>query len=110
MGHKSRFLIGGVGAAVAALSFVIGLEVQFAMARTAFEPTAFEPAAINRVLKGDRQPLTPGSLGENPVRPQKLPDGCEASFSSTRNTYINEIAGRCVAAAPTEWTTAVKVG
>jgi hypothetical protein len=103
MAHKSRFLVGGVGAAVAVLSFVVGLEVQFAMARP-----GSEPAAINRSLKGDRQPVSPGAIGENPANPQKLPDGCESSFSSTRNAYVNEVAGRCVAAAPTEWTRAVK--
>jgi hypothetical protein len=64
MGHKSRLLIGGLGAAVAALSFVVGLEVQFAMARPGFEPTG-----INRSLKGDRHPVTPGPWRESGLPP-----------------------------------------
>jgi hypothetical protein len=100
MRHPSRYLIGGLGLAVMIASLLVGLEMQLAMARPGAEPTSINGNSINRGLKGDRLPGIPGARGENPSDGPKLPKGCEASFSSARNIYANEIAGRCVAAVP----------
>jgi hypothetical protein len=78
------------------LSFVAGLEVQFALARPSLERPGFDPTPVNRSLKGDRLPAIPGPRSENPAGQPKLPKGCELSFSSVRNAYANEVAGRCV--------------
>src|SRR5258708_2256226 len=89
--------VGGV--TVAMLSVVAGLEVQFALARPNADVTTLnrgvDPAGVNRSLKGDHLPITLGPRGENPVGQLKLPRGCELRFSSTRNAYANEVAGRC---------------
>ena len=77
------------------LSFVVGLEVQYALARPTLERPAFNSTPVNRFLKGDRLPAVPAPRSENPAQPQ-LPKGCEQSFSSVRNAYANEVAGRCV--------------
>jgi len=88
-------LVGGAGVVVAMLSFVVALEAQFARARS-----DIDPMTVNRALKGDRLPIIPGPRGENPAGQPRLPDGCEPRFSSVRNIYTNEVAGRCVAAGP----------
>jgi hypothetical protein len=100
MRHPSRYLIGGLGLAVMIASLLVGLEMQLASARPGVEPSNLNGTSINRGLKGDRLPGIPGVRGENPSGAPKLPKGCEASYSSARNIYANEIAGRCVAAAP----------
>lgn len=87
-----RYVLGGAG--VAALSFVIGLEVEMATARPGSEPATFD-----RTLKGDR--LTPRLRPSvAPIQPTKLLEGCESSFSTIRNSAARGIVGRCVAAAP----------
>ncbi|MEA2903003.1 MAG: hypothetical protein QOI12_390 [Alphaproteobacteria bacterium] len=87
-------MIGAFGVAAAMLSFAIGLEIQDAAARP--DPAA---TSVNRTLKGNRLPLVPTERDASPAMhmpaPQ-LPRGCESSFSSLRNAYSNEIAGRCV--------------
>jgi hypothetical protein len=97
MRHPFRYLLGALGTAVMILSLVASLEIQLATARPG---TGVEPLGIDRTLKGDRLHAVPGRRGQNPIEQPKLPNGCEASFSSTRNIYANEIAGRCVAALP----------
>jgi hypothetical protein len=82
------------------LAFLAGLEVQYALARPSLERPGINPTPINRTLKGDRLPIIPGARGENPMGEPRLPRGCEQSFSSVRNAYANEVAGRCVARAP----------
>ena len=101
--YRASTRLAAAGVTIAMLSVVAGLEVQFAMARPSVDLTtlnrAVDPASVNRSLKGDRLPITLGPRGENPVDQLKLPSGCELRFSSTRNAYANEVAGRCVAAA-----------
>lgn len=93
-----RYVLGGAG--VAALAFVIGLEVEIATARPGSEPTTFDRTLIDRTLKGDR--LTPRLRPSvAPIQPNKLLEGCESSFSTIRNSAAREIVGRCVATAPT---------
>jgi hypothetical protein len=98
--RQSRFFVGGAGLAVAMLAFLAGLEVQFALARPSLERPGINPTPINRSLKGDRLPIIPGARGENPMGEPRLPKGCEHSFTSVRNAYANEVAGRCVASVP----------
>jgi hypothetical protein len=87
------YCLGGIG--LAAASFVVGLEVDVATARTG--GTA---GTIDRSFKGDRL-LTPAT---NRMRPSTSPsgeskplDGCESSASTIR---IKPIIERCFAAAP----------
>jgi hypothetical protein len=98
MRHHIRYTVGGLSVAVMIAALVGSLEIQFATARPSM-PGA-EPTNVNRMLKGNRLPSVPGPRGENPADAPKMPKGCEATFSSVRNIYANEIAGRCVAAAP----------
>ena len=101
--YRVSTLLAAGGMTVAMLSVVAGLEVQFALARPSLDLTTLncgvDPASVDQSLKGDRLPITLGPRGENPVDQLKLPSGCESRFSSTRNAYANEVAGRCVAAA-----------
>ena len=87
------YCLGGIG--LAAVSLVVGIEVEKATARTG--GTA---STIDRSFKGDR--LTPAT--QRGMRPTtaptgqpKLPDGCESSASMIRMSPIVE---RCFAAAP----------
>jgi hypothetical protein len=101
MARKSRFRDGTLGLVLAALAFFATLETQVAPGQEAMS-TRFDngPVSVNRALKGNRMPVASGA---NPVinRPEpKLPHGCELHFSSLRNAYANEVAGRCVAFAP----------
>jgi hypothetical protein len=95
MRHPCQYLIGALGTGVMIVSLVASLEIQMATARPG---TGAEPVGIDRSLKGDRMRAVPSPRGEN--QPAKLPKGCEARFSSIRNIYANEIAGRCVATGP----------
>jgi len=81
----------------------LGLEVHFAVARpilersslerSSLERPTFNPTAVDRTLKGNR---LPGVTGERPAQQLRLPDGCEARFSRTIRTSVNEVARRCV--------------
>jgi hypothetical protein len=91
-----NYCLGGIG--LAAASFVVGLEVENAIART--ETTVSTATSIDRSFKGDRL-QTPTT---NRVRPSTSPsgeskplDGCESSASTIR---IKPIIERCFAAAP----------
>jgi hypothetical protein len=94
--------LSNLGAASAALAIVVAVESEVAAARP-----GVDPGSVNRVLKGDRLPLTP-SRGASDVRPgsltpretprhePKLPDECTAVFNPKRNTFSTEVAGRCI--------------
>ena len=89
------YCLGGIG--LAAASFVVGLEVENATART---DTGTASTTIDRSFKGDR--LTPAAnpgmrVRTTPSAQPKLPDGCESSASTIR---IKPIIERCFAAAP----------
>src|SRR6185312_14879233 len=75
MRHKFGFLVGGMGVAVAMLSFVATLE-----ADVAHPGPRFNPSAVNRTLKGDRLPLIPGATGANPI---EGPRGAKSSEPRT---------------------------
>jgi hypothetical protein len=88
------YCLGGIG--LAAASFVVGLEVDIATARTG----GTTAGTIDRSFKGDRL-LTPAT---NPMPPSTSPsretkplDGCESSASTIR---IKPIIERCFVAAP----------
>jgi hypothetical protein len=100
--RQSRYVLGGAGLATALLSLVAGLEIQLALANATVDVSAraFAPTPVNRHLKGDRLPIVPPQRGENPANEPSLPPGCELRFTSVRNAYKNEVAGRCLAEAP----------
>ena len=92
MRMRWSYCLGGLG--VAALSLLAGLEVEMATARPGSVSTT-----IDRTLKGDRL----GPDMRPTIRPGiapagRLPDGCESSVSTIRNSPV---IGRCLAAAPT---------
>ena len=104
MRMRWSYCLGGLG--VAALSLLAGLEVEMATAR----PTTVS-TTIDRTLKGDRlDPATRPDLRPEEMRPNirpsirpstapagRLPDGCESSVSTIRNSPV---IGRCLAATP----------
>jgi hypothetical protein len=95
--RQSRYILGGLGAGVAVLSFAVCLEVTVATARPGVEPAAFQHTPLNRALKGNR--LRPLSYPDAaPIK--RMPDGCESSFSAIRKPQASESPGRCIAAAP----------
>ena len=87
------YCLGGIG--VVALSLIIGLEVEMATARPGSVSTT-----IDRTFKGDRiNPATRPAMRPPSIAPAgRLPDGCESSVSTIRNSPV---IGRCLAAAPT---------
>lgn len=93
MRHKLGCLVGGMGVAVAMLSFVATLEADVAHPGPRFDPTA-----VNRTLKGDRMPLIPGATGANPI---KEPRGTQSNQPRTcpanHDLFSPEVAGRCIA-------------
>jgi hypothetical protein len=91
MRHHSRTnagLIGGLGAAVATLSFFVSLELSTATA-SAQKATSSSEYVVDRTLKSDRLPASmnrssnvgSSSVG-SPVAEPPLPVGCEPLFSS----------------------------
>ena len=101
MRRQRGYLYGGLGVAVAMLSMVAALEAQVATARP-----GVERGSVNRTLKGDRLPLIPGATGAIPIElpralEPKLPDGCDDA-NAPRGPFSAEVAGRCIAAAPTD--------
>jgi hypothetical protein len=103
MRRHSRYFLGCAGAAFAAASFLIGLEMT---ATTAALSADRNVPAVNRTLKSDRLPLVApksrnavnGPLEQvTPPAPKpKLPDGCEPVVSSIGQSPLAQIAGRCV--------------
>jgi hypothetical protein len=93
MRHRSGYLIVASSAALAMLYCFVAVEATPATARA---PQA-EPTNVNRVLKGDRLPVTASRA--TPVKMQtsvKLPDGCEAIVSAIIRSPLAQVAGRCV--------------
>ena len=91
------YCLGGIG--VAALSLIIGLEVEIATARPGSVSTT-----IDRTFKGDRLGPTFRPDFRPDFRPSvtpagqpKLPNGCESSVSTIRSSPV---IGRCFAAVP----------
>jgi hypothetical protein len=87
--------VGGIG--LAAASFVVGLEVENATARTGAGGVS---TTVDRSFKADR--LTPAANSgmrpsTSPSGQPKVLDGCESSASTIR---IKPIIERCFAAAP----------
>jgi hypothetical protein len=93
MHHKFGYLVGGMGVAVAMLSFVATLE-----ADVAHPGPRFDPGTINRSIKGDRLPLLPGASGANPI---EQPRGTKSSQPRNcpvgHDMFSPEVAGRCLA-------------
>jgi hypothetical protein len=94
MRHKHGYLVGGLGVAVAMLSFVVTLEAEVA-------PPAgprFDPAAVNRSLKGNRLPLMPATTGANPIgEPRKMESQAPRTCPAVHDMFAPEVAGRCLA-------------
>jgi hypothetical protein len=103
MGHHFRYVLGGLGAAVALLSFILALEMSIAVATpgegaAALHRTAATP--VNRVLKGDRLPLPTATgvktiPGSGPVEAKK--PVCLEANTAPRSPFTPEVPGRCVA-------------
>jgi hypothetical protein len=101
--RHSRFFVGCCGAVFAVASFLIGLEVSATTAAPSTDRTA---TSVNRTLKGDRLPLTPGKsrnavngpfeIKAPPASRPELLDGCEPVVSSIGQSPLAQIAGRCV--------------
>lgn len=93
MRHKFRYTAGGLGVAVAVLSFIVTLEA--GVATPAPSGPRFDPTAVNRSLKGDRLPLIPTTSGANPTQQRETaqPRTCPANH----DVFAPEVAGRCIA-------------
>jgi hypothetical protein len=90
------YCLAGIG--LAAASFVVGLEVENATARTESVFTGSVSSTIDRSLKSDRlPPATRMRPSTSPSGQPMLPDGCESSASTIR---IKPVIERCFAAAP----------
>src|SRR5262249_50478586 len=99
--RRYRYILGGAGLAAVLLSLIASLEVQLALASpTVASARTVVPTPLNRQFKGDRFPIPPPQRGEKPANEPSLPPGCEARFTSVRNAYRNEVAGRCLAMGP----------
>jgi hypothetical protein len=98
----SRYFVGGCGAALAVVSFIIGLEVSVATTGSGAEPSA----EIAR--KGDRLPLVPVfhrkavnqpldiRVPGAPASELEMADNCESLVSSLAHSPLGHIAGRCL--------------
>jgi hypothetical protein len=92
--RRSGYIIVASSTALALLYCLLAVEVTPATARA---PQQVEPANVNRVLKGDRLPVTASRA--TPIKVQaseKLPAGCEAIVSAIIRSPLAQIAGRCV--------------
>jgi hypothetical protein len=89
---RRRDLIGGAG--LAAISFVICMEVQRASARPPIDQTNVNrtiQTTVDRTTKGDRLQTRPSVL----VPQAELLDGCESSYSATRKFEAGYIVRLC---------------
>ena len=92
MRHRSGYIIVASSAALAMLYCLVGVEVTPATARA----PQVDPINVNRVLKGDRQPVANSVKPMKTARPGRLPDGCEAIVSAIIRSPLAQVAGRCV--------------
>jgi hypothetical protein len=97
-------IAGALGITALALFFV-GLIPFFADPTAGAGIAARAPSfSVNRQFKGDRLPLSsvptvarPGlSTQEQSSKPQKIPVGCEGSFSPISSPRLAHIVGRCM--------------
>jgi hypothetical protein len=111
MRRHSRYLISGLGGAVALGLFVIGLELSATTAWSGPDRASqrINPHQVNRTLKGDRLPLIAEKTRKNavngpleipvprvPAAKQELPDGCEPIVSAIAQSPLSRIPGRCL--------------
>jgi hypothetical protein len=94
-------MAGALGVTALAVFFV-GLIPFFADPTVGAGITAKAPSfSVNRQFKGDRLP-TPSvarrglSTQEQSSKPQKIPVGCEGSFSPISSPRLAHIVGRCM--------------
>jgi hypothetical protein len=101
MGRHFRFLLGGMGAAVALLSFILALEMSIAVATPSDGAAAHRTAAtpVNRALKGDRLPL-PSATGAKTIpgtgQVERKAPTCLEAMTVPRTPFTQEVPGRCV--------------
>jgi hypothetical protein len=116
MQRRSKYLLGGCGAAfaLAMAYFVVGVDVSTTTAATGGDPGV---QTVNRALKADRLPMKPAfrlpaipasksrrNAGNEPVEieipgatpRQELLDGCEPLVSPIGQSPLAQVAGRCV--------------
>jgi hypothetical protein len=116
MQRRSKFVLGGCGAAfaLAVAYFVVGVDVSTTTAAPAGDPGL---QTVNRTLKADRLPMKPAfrlptipasksrrNAGNEPLehdvpsaapKPELL-DGCEPLVSPIGQSPLAQVAGRCV--------------
>jgi hypothetical protein len=103
MWHRSKFLAGCFGGALAVASVLVGLEVSATTASSSVERAA---PMVNRTLKSDRMPLAPAQsrntvnepagIRSPPITKPILLVGCEAVVSAIGQSPLSKVAGRCV--------------
>ena len=102
---KLSFRIAGALGITALAVFFVGLIPFFADPTVGAGIAAKAPSfSVNRQFKGDRLPLSSAptvarrGLGtqEQSSKPQKIPVGCEGSFSPISSPRLAHIVGRCM--------------
>lgn len=96
-------IAGALGITALALFFV-GLIPFFADPTVGAGIAAKAPSfSVNRQFKGDRLPLSAPTVArrgfstqEQSSKPQKIPVGCEGSFSPISSPRLAHIVGRCM--------------
>jgi hypothetical protein len=103
MRRNFRYVLGGMGAAVALLSFILALEMSIAIATPGDAAATIHRLAVtpvNRTLKSDRLPL-PSATGVKAIPAsgptvRKTP-ACLEAMTAPRSPFSQEVPGRCVA-------------
>jgi len=90
MFRRSSTLLVASSVVLAALASVVLVEVTSATPRA----QQIETASVNRILKGDRQPVGIGRA--NMETPAILPDGCEPILSVITRSPLAKVARHCV--------------
>ena len=111
--RHSRYFVGCTGAAFALTAFALALEISPITPAPSAEQTR---SMVNRTLKGDRLPLTPGqsrnavngpvenavngpielNVPPAPAPKSELLMGCEPIVSSIGQSPLARVAGRCL--------------
>jgi hypothetical protein len=91
MRHRSGYIIVASSAA-SVLYCLLAVETTPATARA----PQFEPVNVNRVLKGDRQPVATSAKPMKMPTQAVLPAGCEAIVSAIIRSPLAQVAGRCI--------------